>query len=647
MLSNHCASGFGLLALLFSLLCVPVASHAGTQVYLTSCCGSGATVSIIDGMMFMEDGFVPAAGGTTAIAISPDGMTGYIAIPAAYGNGTVKVVDLMMHMVENTFPAGNGPAAIAITPDGATGYIANSKDGSVTVFTTATGAVTATLPVVPGGTCRDASAAPDGSKIYVVCQATTDGVNYQNSLAVIGTGGQGVLQMITLPGTLAFPSNNLLSLTSDGKHGYVGGLATSSQAGYASVDLTSGKASLIPLAGTSYGLIVDLLDSTTLLSVRDSVMDVIHAANGQLMTSIPLYASGKGGIAPLMGGMRTAVGDVDEDMISVIDDTDGHSIATVQAAAAPARVVVSSDEMTTVVGGSASTLVSILDAVTGKPLGSFEAGTYPGATAMSPDGSTLYVVDLGVPGSGSGAGLMAVNAGTLQRDSWLPIAGASGMALSADGSTGYVGSTSGTVSVVSTSSLAVSQTISLGAIAGEPSLAITPDGATLGIAYTQSSGQNVLSLISTASGMISQTILLGSDAATLTPALAIAGDGKTAYVALTHQGQVAKVDLTQGKLIKTVSTGINPYGLAIRPNGKSAYLVSKQGVGVLDLTTGAMTKTIAVTGLPGNVAFTPDGTKAYVAIQNGAAVVISTTSQKVIKQLAVSNTAGVMIATVP
>src|SRR5689334_978917 len=149
-----------------TLLLLAGVAQAGTQVYMTSCCGAGASVSIMDGMMFMEDGFLPAAGGTSAVAISPDGMNGYFGLSPKGRGGLVEVVDLMMRMVERSFPAGNGAAAIAITPDGATGYIANMNDGSVTAFDTAAGTVMATISVMPGGTCLDAAAAPDGTKIY-------------------------------------------------------------------------------------------------------------------------------------------------------------------------------------------------------------------------------------------------------------------------------------------------------------------------------------------------------------------------------------------------------------------------------------------------------------------------------------------------
>ena len=633
-----------------SLMLFAGAAQAGTQVYMTSCCGAGASVSIMDGMMFMEDGFLPAAQGTTAVAISPDGMTGYFGLSPKGQGGLVEVVDLMMRMVERTFPAGNGAAAIAITPDGATGYIANQNDGSVTAFDIASGAVTATLSVMPGGACLDAAAAPDGTKIYVVCQAGS-GTAYQSQMAVIDTGSHSVIQMVTLPGTQKFPSHTLLAVAPQGTLAYVAGIATATQTGYATVDLTSGTVKqFVPLAATSYALMVDLLDPSALISSADGAINVLHAANGQLMLSVPLFASGKGGLAPLMGGMRVAVADVDDDMITVVDNTDGHAIATIPSGGSPARVVVSSDEMTTVTGNLSSTLITALDATTGKALSSFEAGTTPSQVVSSPDGGTAYVLDQGLNGSGSG--VMAISTATGQRTANLALPGASGLAIVPDGSAVYAGSTSGTISVVNASAMTVTSTVALGSTVGACSLAASADGATVYAAYTDSTGSNRLAAIATANGAMTMSILVGSDAATLAPAVGLTPDGKRAYVTLSASGRVAIVDLLQAKLTATVQldSGILPKAIAIDPNGKTAYLVSSggfHGVAVFSLTNNGVTGTIAIPGQPSGIALTADGGLAYVSVIKGNAVVISTAGQKITRKLPVTNTSSAAIVSIP
>jgi YVTN family beta-propeller protein len=54
--------------------------------------------------------------------------------------------------------------------------------------------------------------------------------------------------------------------------------------------------------------------------------------------------------------------------------------------------------------------------------------------------------------------------------------------------------------------------------------------------------------------------------------LALTADGKRALVALSMTNQLALVDLTEGKLIGTVTVGVCPYGVALSADGKTAYV---------------------------------------------------------------------------
>ena len=54
--------------------------------------------------------------------------------------------------------------------------------------------------------------------------------------------------------------------------------------------------------------------------------------------------------------------------------------------------------------------------------------------------------------------------------------------------------------------------------------------------------------------------------------LALTPDGKHALVALSMTNQLARVDLTSGKVVTTVPVGICPYGVALSADGKTAYV---------------------------------------------------------------------------
>ena len=82
------------------------------------------------------------------MAITPDGKRAYV---TNYGDGTVSVITTATGAVSAPITVGNDPAGVAITPDGKRAYVTNRGDGTVSVITTATGAVSApiTLDTVP------------------------------------------------------------------------------------------------------------------------------------------------------------------------------------------------------------------------------------------------------------------------------------------------------------------------------------------------------------------------------------------------------------------------------------------------------------------------------------------------------------------
>jgi YVTN family beta-propeller protein len=634
---------FSLATLVFLLF--PSISQANPKVYLTSCCGDGATVSILDSMMLMEMGFVPAGTGTTAVAMGPDNMTAYIGLSPQGQAGVVEVVDTMMEMVMMTFPAGNGAAAIAITPDGSTGYIANKNDGSVTVFDTSTGAINASIPVLPGGACLDAGVSPDGSKAYVVCQVTPNGKPSQSFLAVIANNQ--VAKLIRLPGSQPFPGNNLLTITPDGTRAYIAGVSTQTKTGFAAIDLTAESVlHFFALPSMSYGLAVDPMMPQVLFSSGAGVLNYIDADTGKIQGTTSLGSSGKGGVAPYMGGMRVAVASVDDALVAVIDNTDGRLCSQIPTGAMPERLVISNDEMTSLVGTTYTTAVHEFDAVTGQWLADIEGGTTPTGLALSTDGSMAYVVDQGAPGSGAGSGMVVVDTMMMGQRPWgVLIPGASSEAIRPDGKTVYVGSSTGSVSAINTKN-GVTRAISLGSISGSPSLAASPDNKSLYVAYTQANGGNMLSVISTSNNKITSTISLGGGASSAGPFIAISPDGTRGYVTLMSQSEIAIVDLVHQQLLETASvgSGMNPACIAIHPNGMSAYVVSNTGVLVFDLSSNTVGGTIPISGMPQNIAFTADGSMAYVSVAQGPAAVIDTAIERVIEQLPATNTMGVTIS---
>ena len=78
----------------------------------------------------------PDAKRAVGVAITPDGKHAYVTNSV---DGTVSVITTATGAVSAPITVGKGPLLVAITPDGKHVYVANHGDGTVSVITTATG----------------------------------------------------------------------------------------------------------------------------------------------------------------------------------------------------------------------------------------------------------------------------------------------------------------------------------------------------------------------------------------------------------------------------------------------------------------------------------------------------------------------------
>jgi YVTN family beta-propeller protein len=131
--------------------------------------------------------------------------------------------------------------------------------------------------------------------------------------------------------------------------------------------------------------------------------------------------------------------------------------------------------------------------------------------------------------------------------------------------------------------------------------------------------------------------------------IALAGDGKRAYVALSINNTLAVVDLEAGKLVREIPIGVAPWGVVLTPDGKTAIvsdwggrlphageltapsagtptLVDRRGIAAsgavsfVDLGQGLEADQVA-TGLhPSDLKLSPDGRTLYVANANSDTV---------------------------
>ena len=146
--------------------------------------------------------------------------------------------------------------------------------------------------------------------------------------------------------------------------------------------------------------------------------------------------------------------------------------------------------------------------------------------------------------------------------------------------------------------------------------------------------------------MLGRYLRRGALAAAILIALASGtARAQSAFVTDYSNSAVSQIDLVSGNVVATIGVGALPLGVAVTPDGRTAYVASL-GLGtvsVIDAASHKVTTTIAVsaTAVVWGLALAPDGSAVYVAVQgssatsDGSVAVISTASNTVTGQVAV------------
>jgi YVTN family beta-propeller protein len=119
--------------------------------------------------------------------------------------------------------------------------------------------------------------------------------------------------------------------------------------------------------------------------------------------------------------------------------------------------------------------------------------------------------------------------------------------------------------------------------------------------------------------------------------IALAPDGRTAYVSSFSTRTVLVVDLGSGRVIDRIRVGRRPDGLSVSPDGRQVYVAcwGDQSVFVISTASNRVLDEIPVRGRPDELAFAPDGRRVYVASLSGDFVsVIDTRSRREIGDFA-------------
>lgn len=187
---------------------------------------------------------------------------------------------------------------------------------------------------------------------------------------------------------------------------------------------------------------------------------------------------------------------------------------------------------------------------------------------------------------------------------------------------------SGTVSVVSTATNAVTNTIAVGQ---QPrGIAVSPNSAA---AYVTNFADDTVSVIDTAANTVANTIALRTGREKKGPlGVAFAPNGMKAYIVNGLENTVSVLNTATRSVAATMPVGKEPQAIVLSRDGSRAYVTNfaDNSVTVLDTNTGAVVTTIAVGTGPDGLAPSPDGTKIYVANFEGDSLSVIDTATNTI-----------------
>jgi YVTN family beta-propeller protein len=290
-------------------------------------------------------------------------------------------------------------------------------------------------------------------------------------------------------------------------------------------------------------------------------------------------------------------------------------LATVLALAGPARAAVSYTGYIASYGGGA--LIPFDTATNG--LGKQVAVNDPAAVAITPDGSTAWIANYSENTVtpvvlATGAVGNAITVGTNPDD----------IAITPDGAEAFVTNYgSDTVSVIDLSTKTVIATITVGT--SPDAIVITPDGTK---AYSSNSADGTVTQIATSSNTVGPVITVGSSPDTL----AVTPDGSTVWVGNLTSNTITPINTSTDTAGPSVTVN-DPSAIGITPDGAKAYVgnwnegtvtpvtLATRSVGSPITAGGPNTSPPFVNGVnPYRVAITPDGATAYLGDDNSHTV---------------------------
>jgi gliding motility-associated-like protein len=620
------------------------------------------------------------------IVVSPDGTRVYI----TNGEGTVSVIDPVTNQVINTINVGGTPTSIAISPDGKSIYVAYNGLNSISVISTATNAISATIDLT-GYMIGEVSVSQDGKWIYatapnqntlLIINAATNaiaskiginGVTYvaasptgnrvyltssaNTSLSVINSLTNALTASITLPGNATG-----MAVSPDGSRVYVTNLNTNQV--FVVNTLTDAVVTTITVA--SPGGISVSPDGTSVYVTNENnnTVSIINAATNTIANTInvgPNPVAVGNFITPGTG----CTGDPTTFTIKVNPTPQGTispSAVTGSISACFGNASASPDIEQFSVSGTNVTTPIVATAPTGFEVSLSEGSGYGGSVTITQNNQVVYVRSAAADAAGdisgnvvlSSTGASSVNVAVTGVVNALPMVnqvsnqsvtngsstqpvnftGTEGDSFSWTNDTPGIGlPASGTGNIASFNAVNTSNTPVTATVTVTP---VPPE-----YAYIPNSEPNNVSVINTATKGMVTTIAVGKGPV----GVVVSPDGTRVYITNSLAGTVSVINALTNQVISTITVGDFPAGIAISPDGSLVY-VANQGsvnISVISTATNAVSATIDMTGNdPSDICVSQDGKWIYCAAQGeNAIVIINAATNTIASKITIAGVNGV------
>ena len=244
------------------------------------------------------------------VAITPNGLYAYV---ANYGSATVSVISTSSNSVVATILVGTNSQGVAITPNGQYVYVTNQGTATVSVISTATNTVVSTIPV--GSSPFGVAITPNGLYAYVANAGS-------NTVSVISTSSNSVVATI-LVGT----NPKGIAVTPNGQYVYVGNSGGTTVSVISTA--TNTVVSTIPVGSSPHGVAITPNGQYVyVVNEGSNTVSVISTSSNSVVSTIPV-GSGLLGVAITPNGLYAYVTSWNSASVSVISASSNSVVTTI------------------------------------------------------------------------------------------------------------------------------------------------------------------------------------------------------------------------------------------------------------------------------------------------------------------------------